>query len=325
MSSCGITIFSDHGFLGRPIDEKRCFPEFAAFIKKYCPHYSEQAAMKLVNEGYLFTCQIEAGIAEDLIPPAQRSYKLAGFNWYLMYLAVRLGQEFHEGMIVFKDPEHKINNFFKKSPEAYRRWSSHFNSRVPTNHAILRFNTNGVDVHQNFETGLPARKETCIFSELQMMEGGDWTMMKIEDHSASLKSPISLIKHTWGWVRRSLIGRSMPTKFGYHDKPGYRDEIAPPKIIQGFKALINQLMIVKTQYYFFSRNTKEDKELLKTRNELLSKVNKFGIAAMYKALDDYAKWLDPYHEKVIDFKGRLIREFPHTEATGKEVVLRYLF
>lgn len=315
---------SNYPLFGSYSHYKHSFPQFAAFIQKHCPNYTEAAAMQLVNEGYLLACQISAGVAEDSIPPRERSKKLAGFNWYLMYLSVGIGQEFHEGMIVFKDPEHKINNFFKKSTNTYRRWSSHFNGRVPTNHALLRFNTNAIDVSQNFNTGFPANKKTCIFSEVQMIDGDDWTMMKIEDHPAALRCPISLVHHTWGWVRRSIIARTMPSQFGYHDKPGYRDEIAPPGTLKRFRSLVNELMVVKAKYYFFSSYTKEDQELVKAKNEILSRVNKFGISAIYKAFSEYAKWLDPFHAKVIGFKFEMLREFPHVEATGKEVVLKTL-
>lgn len=297
---------------------------FERFVREHCPGYSLTQAMQKVETGcmvvsFLLTAS-EQSLAE--VTPQERAAMMAPFHWYLMFLSIHQEKDyFHEGMIVFKDPGHRIKNFFKGAQGIYRRWSSHFCERVPSSFQYCRFlgfNTNALDVN------LSAKKKTVIFSELEMLDRqGEWTMIKAEDDPVSFRSPLCTVKHTWKWITRSILPRWIPTLFGNHYRDGFREELTPPEMMKSFKALVNEMIPNPRRWFPFCCVIAANPTLLAKKKKVLREVDQFGVSAMFKALSDAEFITTPFASRARQFKANLVQHVPnHLHlATGREVVL----
>lgn len=268
---------------------------FGKYVETHCPGYSVREAMRLVHEGEELVKMIASGEKLDGFKPEE---KLSPFIWHLMYQAVISNQAFEQGTFVIKDPDHKIEQFFKQSKQAYHRWMSHFPGRTPK-YTWWRANTNGIDISQNYKTGLPAHKRTVIWSRLETLDEDEYTFFKIEDWGFT---GFQKILHTKDFISiiPSLIA---PVWFGKHNKHYYREEYLPPAIYKRY------------------HNIMKKKGLKHTGRD----VTKFGLSAIAKTLEPYKKRSEEAKQLFKDLR-KIYPDLKYAKVrTGHEVIFYNLF
>ena len=219
---------------------------------------------------------------ENLLNETYKTQCMVGFAWYLRDLAAQQGIYFEEGVIVFKDPGHRIHDFFAEI--AYKRRSTHFWQ--------IRTSCLGIDINPNEQLYLPQEHHTCHFGKLKMLDKKDeYMFLKTENYGLGDYPKAAL--HILDWIRTRpyhWIGQPLSS----------RKEHPPEEVIKQFTTLSTELDL----------NILENTALVKAH----------GIAGINKILNAYL--VDhPKTQKARNFIDYLAKKYGHlTIRKGNEVI-----
>jgi hypothetical protein len=251
--------------------------DFPTFVKTYCPNLSLQKASVAAEAGkeLLALFQTKKQVPED-------KHAFQKMIWRFKQLAVAQGEGFHQGTIVFSDPDYRIVTHFSK--QAYTRFSSHFPCRALSKWRLTA--AYAIDVPLDSEIPLPAQKRTAIFSPLFTPGFGDYSMLKIEDWGTR---GCHFFPHTWGYIK---------TFFPCCKQTGYQEENPVPHLVTLFKKVLPQLP--KEKHVF-----------------ALTDVTVYGIAAMASVV----KQIDPPTKESAQLAALLAPYKDTAIRKGDEVIL----
>ena len=257
---------------------------FEEYVSRFCPHYTIDAVISLIDQGQTLLIAIKNNTAEN-IPYEQRRQWMSPLVWAFMFNAYKKKQTFEQGMFVFDDPDYRIVNFFKVV--ATKRPSSHFSKR--------REDSWGIDIEQNYKTGLPSGHQTAHFGRLKKDQKGQ---------ARSFLKPENWGMETW-WQWLGHATDFVWTRVHNPTDEYKRKEHCPKTITNHFKLLYAEL----------------------THNsELPSDIETFGISGMVRFLMHYLE-TNPQNEQLylipafIELLDRNYEDIGNLDRMGHEVIL----
>lgn len=263
-------------------EEIECF--FQNYVTLFCPKYTKQAVASLVRQGQNLLIALRNNSAETL-PHQQRRQLISPLVWILMFTAHKQNLAFEQGMFVFDDPDYRLVNFF--SVVATSRPSSHFHKR--------REDSWGIDVEQNYLTGLPGNHQTAHFGRLKENQN--------RQKRSFLKPENWGMETWWQWLRHFMD--YMWTRVHNPQDELKRKEHCPQNIINYFTTLY-----VKLTHH----------------SEIPLDIDTFGISGMVRFLMHYLE-TNPENEQLYlipPFLKWLDENYPdisELDRKGDEVIL----
>lgn len=252
------------------IDSKELDSFHAEYVLEFCKKegqnpYNREQVGSLIRTGEALLKIVDRG-KEAEIPLIDRKSLMAGFVWMLMFRAHQTGQSFEQGMFVFDDPDHRIVRFFSEEGAGSSvRPSSHFKQR--------REDSWGMDIVQDYTTGLPAHHQTAHFGRLKP---------SAEGISLSFLKPENWGLQTWDqWVGHALD--FFVTRLHNPESSGQRKEHLPEKVKSDFQKI------------FASVEIKIDDSIVKD-------LNTYGLSGMIRFLIGCIEKLDLTSDQLLSIK-----------------------
>ena len=257
---------------------------FQKYVSQFCPRYSVDAVIALIEQGLKLLMALRNNTAEE-IPYQQRREWIAPLVWAFMFTAYKRNEAFNQGMFVFDDPDYRLVNFF--SVVATSRPSSHFKKR--------REDSWGIDVDQNYVTGLPSGHQTAHFGRLKEDSNGQ--------KRSFLKPENWGMESWWQWLGHATD--FVWTRVHNPDDEYKRKEHCSKEVTEYFKQLYSNLT---------------------HHSDLPPDIKTFGISGMVRFLMHFLE-TNPQDEKIhlippfLEWLDANYPDIPNLNRVGDEVIL----